>query len=68
MRQFTRHTHGTGCTLSAGITTNLALGLALPLAVERARDYVQAAIRAAPGLGSGAGPLEHNPFRGSFTG
>ncbi|WP_407543424.1 bifunctional hydroxymethylpyrimidine kinase/phosphomethylpyrimidine kinase (plasmid) [Deinococcus radiomollis] len=68
VRQFTRHTHGTGCTLSAAITANLALGLALPLAVERARDYVQAAIYVAPGLGSGAGPLEHFPFRAGSMG
>ena len=68
VRQLTRHTHGTGCTLSAAITANLALGLALPLAVEHARTYVQSAIRAAPGLGSGAGPLEHFPFRGGSTG
>lgn len=58
-----RSTHGTGCTLSAAIAANLALGLALPLAVERARDYVRAAIEQAPGLGSGAGPMEHFPRR-----
>jgi hydroxymethylpyrimidine/phosphomethylpyrimidine kinase len=68
VRQVTRHTHGTGCTLSAAITANLALGLTLPLAVEHARTYVQSAIQKAPGLGSGAGPLEHFPFRGSSTG
>ncbi len=68
VRQVTRHTHGTGCTLSAAITANLALGLALPVAVERARTYVQAAIRAAPGLGFGAGPLEHFPFPESSPG
>ena len=67
VRQFTRHTHGTGCTLSAAITANLALGLALPLAVEYARGYVQSAIREAPGLGSGAGPLEHFPSSHGFT-
>jgi len=61
VRQFTRHTHGTGCTLSAAIVANLALGMDLPLAVEHARSYVQSAISAAPGLGSGAGPLEHFP-------
>ncbi len=67
VRQFTRHTHGTGCTLSAAITANLALGLTIPAAVERARRYVQAAIREAPGLGSGAGPLEHFPSSHGFT-
>ncbi|CAM3592386.1 Hydroxymethylpyrimidine/phosphomethylpyrimidine kinase [Deinococcus saxicola] len=63
-RQNTRHTHGTGCTLSAAITANLALGLALPEAVRSAHRYVQAAIRGAPGLGSGHGPLK---FRGHTT-
>lgn len=57
-----RHTHGTGCTLSAAIAANLALGCSLSESVERARDYVYAAIENAPGLGSGAGPLEHFPF------
>lgn len=61
-RQHTRHTHGTGCTLSAAIAAQLVLGAALPQAVERARDYVARAIEAAPGLGSGAGPLEHFPY------
>lgn len=56
-RQHTRHTHGTGCTLSAAITAHLALGLALPDAVRAAHAYVQAAIRDAPGLGGGHGPL-----------
>lgn len=56
-RQNTRHTHGTGCTLSAAITANLAMGLALPEAVRAAHAYVQAAIQSAPGLGRGHGPL-----------
>lgn len=60
-RQHTRHTHGTGCTLSAAIAARLALEDSLPEAIEKARDYVAAAISAAPGLGSGAGPLEHFP-------
>ncbi|MFD1732392.1 bifunctional hydroxymethylpyrimidine kinase/phosphomethylpyrimidine kinase [Deinococcus malanensis] len=58
-RQHTPHTHGTGCTLSAAITANLARGLPLLVAVSEAHAYVQAAIRAAPGLGSGHGPLGH---------
>jgi hydroxymethylpyrimidine/phosphomethylpyrimidine kinase len=57
----TRHTHGTGCTLSAAITARLALSDALPQAVGRARRYLQEAIRQAPGLGAGHGPLEHFP-------
>lgn len=55
----TRNTHGTGCTLSSAIAAGLALGLELPLAVQRAKQYVSAAIRTAPGLGHGAGPLNH---------
>jgi hydroxymethylpyrimidine/phosphomethylpyrimidine kinase len=57
----THHTHGTGCTLSAAITARLALGDTLPIAVERARRYLQKAIQQAPGLGAGHGPLEHFP-------
>jgi hydroxymethylpyrimidine/phosphomethylpyrimidine kinase len=59
-RIVTRHTHGTGCTLASAIACGLSQGLALPAAVERARDYVQAAIRHAPGFGQGHGPLRHN--------
>lgn len=55
----TRHTHGTGCTLSAAITAGLAQGLSLLAAVRRAKAYVVAAIRHAPGLGAGHGPLNH---------
>jgi hydroxymethylpyrimidine/phosphomethylpyrimidine kinase len=55
----TRQTHGTGCTLSAGIAAGLALGLSLQEAVDRALSFVAAAIREAPGLGSGHGPLNH---------
>ena len=55
----TTSTHGTGCTLSAAITANLALGLDVPRAVERAIDFVHRAIGEAPGLGSGHGPLNH---------
>lgn len=55
----TRHTHGTGCTLASGIAANLAKGLPLPVAVAKAREYVQAAIASAPGLGKGHGPLNH---------
>lgn len=58
-RLATRNTHGTGCTLSAGITAGLALGNPLQLAVDRALDFVARAIAAAPGLGKGHGPLNH---------
>jgi len=55
----TRHTHGTGCTLATAIACGLAQGLSLPLAVGRAREYLQAAIATAPRLGHGHGPLNH---------
>lgn len=59
-RRYTQHTHGTGCTLSSAIATGLAKGLPLIEAVAEAREYLQAAIDAAPGLGRGHGPLGHN--------
>ena len=55
----TRHTHGTGCTLASACATGLAQGLTLQDAVARAWAYVAEAIRQAPGLGAGAGPLDH---------
>jgi len=55
----TRHTHGTGCTLAAAAATGLAQGLDLVSAVRRAGDFVHRAIRTAPGLGRGRGPLNH---------
>lgn len=58
-RSNSRHTHGTGCTLSAAIAAGLALKLDAPSAVRRAKRYVTGAINHAPGLGRGAGPLEH---------
>lgn len=56
----TTSTHGTGCTLASAVATHLAQGKALPDAVEQARDYLRGAIRNAPGLGEGHGPLAHN--------
>ena len=55
----TRHTHGTGCTLSAAVAAGLALGRSLPEAVAAAIDFVARAIETAPGLGAGHGPLDH---------
>lgn len=52
-------THGTGCTLASAIAAGLAQGMALEAAIRRARAYVAEAIRAAPGLGQGHGPLGH---------
>ncbi|HEY9140735.1 MAG TPA: bifunctional hydroxymethylpyrimidine kinase/phosphomethylpyrimidine kinase [Bryobacteraceae bacterium] len=56
----TPHTHGTGCAYSAAITACLALGLALPEAVARAKRWIAEAIRTNPGLGRGAGPINHH--------
>ena len=58
-RQTARHTHGVGCTLSAAIAANLALGLAVPEACERAKRFVGAAIATAPGIGHGIGAVDH---------
>ncbi len=55
----TTSTHGTGCTLSAAVTAGLALGRDLETSVADAIDYVHRALLAAPGLGSGHGPLDH---------
>jgi hydroxymethylpyrimidine/phosphomethylpyrimidine kinase len=55
----TRHTHGTGCTLSTAIACGIGQGMSLADAVGRAHDYVHEAIRTAPGFGSGRGPLNH---------
>jgi len=58
-RLTTRHTHGTGCSYAAGITAELAKGTQLEEAVGRAKRFITQAIRQAPGLGSGTGPLNH---------
>lgn len=63
-RIHTRHTHGTGCTLSSAIATGLGKGLPLPEAIDRARLFVRSALRAAPGFGAGHGPLGHGEARG----
>lgn len=55
----TRHTHGTGCTLASAIATGLAQGMDLEAAVGRARVYLVEAIRTAPALGAGHGPVNH---------
>ena len=55
----TRHTHGTGCTLSAAITAGLARGQTLAEAVETAIDFLARAISTAPQLGAGRGPVNH---------
>jgi hydroxymethylpyrimidine/phosphomethylpyrimidine kinase len=55
----TRHTHGTGCTYSAAITALLSRALPLAAAVAAAKKFIQNAIETAPGLGHGAGPVNH---------
>ncbi len=54
-----RHTHGTGCTFAAAITAHLALGRPVTEAIPLAQQYVAGAIRRAPALGKGHGPLDH---------
>jgi hydroxymethylpyrimidine/phosphomethylpyrimidine kinase len=59
----TRHTHGTGCTLASAIAVFLARGASLSEAVGSAREFVRVALREAPGLGEGAGPMGHGAVR-----
>ena len=58
-RIHSRHTHGTGCTLASSVAACMALGAPLEEAVMSAREFVFQAIKAAPGLGEGNGPLNH---------
>jgi hydroxymethylpyrimidine/phosphomethylpyrimidine kinase len=55
----TTSNHGTGCTLASAIAASLAYGLDLTEAVERARNYLYVALRTAPKLGHGHGPVNH---------
>ena len=64
----TPHTHGTGCTLSAAIAAEMARGATIHAAVARAKSYVTQAIRSNPGLGHGAGPLNHHATTGLKAG
>jgi len=67
----TSATHGTGCTLASAIAAGLADKMSLQDAVTRARSYVRQAIRSAPGLGKGHGPLNHGhtirPFKAGIS-
>lgn len=58
-RQKPTNTHGAGCTLSAAITALLAHGASLQGAILSAKDYVGHAMRSAPNIGEGVGPLNH---------
>ena len=53
------HTHGTGCTFSAAVAAHLALGRTLAEAIPLTQRYIASAIRSAPGLGRGHGPMGH---------
>lgn len=53
------NTHGTGCTLSSAIASNLALGASMEEAVGRAKEYLSAALAVQLNLGKGQGPLYH---------
>ena len=53
------NTHGTGCTLSSAIASNLALGKNLKEAIEASKEYITGALEAGLNLGTGNGPLHH---------
>jgi len=53
------NTHGTGCTLSSAIASNLALGKSLEDAIRNAKSYISDAIASGLNLGKGSGPLDH---------
>ncbi|WRS28497.1 bifunctional hydroxymethylpyrimidine kinase/phosphomethylpyrimidine kinase [Oscillospiraceae bacterium MB08-C2-2] len=62
------NTHGTGCTLSSAIASNLAKGYDLETAVERAKAYISGALGAMLDLGTGSGPMNHAfAITGEFT-
>ena len=63
----TTSSHGTGCTLSSALACGLGQGLSLPEAVKRARTYVRLALRSAPGLGQGHGPMGHGQVINDIT-
>ena len=53
------NTHGTGCTLSSAIASNLAKGFTLAESIQRAKDYISGALAAMLDLGKGSGPMNH---------
>ena len=63
------NTHGTGCTLSSAIASNLAKGFDMEEAVVRAKDYISGALAAMLDLGAGSGPMAHGfALTGPFAG
>ena len=62
------NTHGTGCTLSSAIASNLAKGFGLAESVQRAKTYISGALAAMLDLGEGSGPMNHAfDLRGEFA-
>lgn len=62
------NTHGTGCTLSSAIASNLAKGYSLSESVKRSKEYISGALEAMLDLGSGSGPMNHGfDIKGEFT-
>lgn len=62
------NTHGTGCTLSSAIASNLAKGFDLTRSVQRAKDYISGTLGAQLNLGRGSGPMQHNfDLKGRFA-
>lgn len=63
------NTHGTGCTLSSAIASNLAKGFSMEESVERAKTYISGALGAMLDLGKGSGPMNHAfDIHGMFVG
>ena len=62
------NTHGTGCTLSSAIASNLAKGYSLEDSVEKAKEYISGALSAMLDLGEGSGPMDHAfDLQGEFS-
>ncbi len=61
------NTHGTGCTLSSAIASNLANGLSLSASVKKAKQYICDALSCNLNLGKGSGPLMHNFNVNTYT-
>lgn len=62
------NTHGTGCTLSSAIASNLAKGYDLESSIQRSKDYVSGALAAMLNLGKGSGPMNHAfDLRGKYS-
>ncbi|WP_199614779.1 bifunctional hydroxymethylpyrimidine kinase/phosphomethylpyrimidine kinase [Paenibacillus alkalitolerans] len=62
-RIFTKHTHGTGCTLAAAVTAGLAAGSTVEEAVSTAKQFITAAISSSLDIGGGIGPTDHSAYR-----